>query len=94
MESDATMNLLARIAFNIGIGSGDMHAKNWSVIYADGSTITCVPNETITMNLAGTGAFSHIDSIRIVQRSSRARLLMSCVSPSQNLERQSDDRLT
>jgi serine/threonine-protein kinase HipA len=86
MGSDAAMDLIRRIIFNIGIGNGDMHAKNWSVIYRDGhtpslapaydylSTIKYMPNENIGMNLADTKAFAQIDAMRITRLASHARL--------------------
>jgi serine/threonine-protein kinase HipA len=86
MGSDVAMNVLRRIVFNIGIGNGDMHAKNWTVLYLDDrtpslapaydylSTIAYVPNENLGTNLAGTKAFADIDRDRITRLASRARL--------------------
>ena len=34
---------LARLVFMVAIGNGDMHIKNWSVIYRDGITPTLAP---------------------------------------------------
>ena len=65
MGSEPAMALIERIVFNVGIGNGDMHAKNWSVIYRDGrtpslapaydyvSTLLYVEAENARMNLAG-----------------------------------------
>jgi len=86
MGSDAAMDLVRRIVFNIGIGNGDMHAKNWSVMYRDGrtpsltpaydylSTIVYLPEDDLGMNLAGTKSFAEVDAARIVQLAARARL--------------------
>ncbi len=86
MGSDVAMDLLRRIVFNIGIGNGDMHAKNWSVLYRDDrtpslapaydylSTIRYMSNENLGMNLAGTKAFANIDLERIARLTSLARL--------------------
>ena len=86
MGSDIAMNLLRRIVFNIGIGNGDMHAKNWTILYLDDrtpslapaydylSTIKYMPNENLGMNLAGTKAFADIDRERIARLASHAHL--------------------
>jgi serine/threonine-protein kinase HipA len=86
MGSDAAMDLIRRIVFNVGIGNGDMHAKNWSIVYRDGrtpclapaydylSTIVYLPNDDLGMNLAETKAFAEIDTLRIGRLAARARL--------------------
>ncbi len=86
MGSDAAMELLDRIVFNIGIGNGDMHAKNWSVIYYDGrtpslapaydylSTLTYVEAENVGMNLDATKKFYEIDMRRMLHLAATARL--------------------
>jgi len=86
MGTEASLNLIRRIVFNIGIGNGDMHAKNWSVIYRDRrtpelapaydylSTIVYLPNDDLGMNLSDTKRFSEIDAAAIVRLASRARL--------------------
>ncbi len=86
MGSDVAMELLGRIVFNIGIGNGDMHAKNWSVIYYDGrtpslapaydylSTLMYVEAENLGMNLAGTKKFHEVDMDRILHLAATARL--------------------
>jgi serine/threonine-protein kinase HipA len=86
MGSDIAMNLLRRIVFNIGIGNGDMHAKNWTILYLDDRTpslapaydylskIKYMPNENLGMNLAGTKAFADIDRERIARLASHAHL--------------------
>lgn len=86
MGSDVAMDLLRRIVFNIGIGNGDMHAKNWTIRYLDDrrpslapaydylSTINYLPNENLAMNLADAKAFAEIDDERIARLASHARL--------------------
>jgi serine/threonine-protein kinase HipA len=86
MGTEASLDLIRRIVFNIGIGNGDMHAKNWSVIYRDRrtpelapaydylSTIVYLPDDDLGMNLADTKRFSEIDAAAIVRLASRARL--------------------
>jgi serine/threonine-protein kinase HipA len=86
MGSDSAMELLRRIVFNLGIGNGDMHAKNWSVIYRDGrtpslapaydyvSTVAYLPGDDTGSDLAGTKAFDQIDMDRIGRLAAHARL--------------------
>ena len=86
MGSEPAMALIERIVFNIGIGNGDMHAKNWSVIYRDGrtpslapaydyvSTLLYVEAENVGMNLAGTKQFLDIDMERLMRLAARAHI--------------------
>jgi len=86
LGGDAALDLIRRIVFNVGIGNGDMHAKNWSVIYRDGrtpslapaydyvSTVVYMPRDDIGMNLAGTKSFGAIDDDRLVRLANHARL--------------------
>jgi len=62
---DGLVDFIKRLVFNIMIGNGDMHLKNWSFIYLDGktpqlapaydfvSTIVYIPNDKLAFNLAG-----------------------------------------
>jgi serine/threonine-protein kinase HipA len=86
MGSEAALALIERIVFNVGIGNGDMHAKNWSVIYLDGktpslapaydyvSTLLYVEAENVGMNLAGTKQFLDIDMERLLRLAARAHV--------------------
>ncbi len=59
------IEFIRRLTFTIMIGNGDMHLKNWSLIYADGytaeispaydfvSTIPYLPDDRLALNLAG-----------------------------------------
>ncbi|MBT4553441.1 MAG: HipA domain-containing protein, partial [Candidatus Thioglobus sp.] len=59
------VDFIKRLVFNIIIGNGDMHLKNWSFIYPDGktpqlapaydfvSTIVYIPNDKLALKLAG-----------------------------------------
>ncbi len=63
---------IRRLVFNILIGNGDMHLKNWSLIYLDGktatlspaydlvSTIPYIPNDNLALKLSGTKAMKDI----------------------------------
>jgi serine/threonine-protein kinase HipA len=86
MGSEPAMAMIERIVFNVGIGNGDMHAKNWSVIYRDGrtpslapaydyvSTLLYVEAENVGMNLAGTKQFLDIDMERLMRLAAHAHV--------------------
>jgi serine/threonine-protein kinase HipA len=86
MGTDVALDLIRRIVFNIGIGNGEMHAKNWSIMYSDDhtpslapaydylSTIVYMPDDDLGMNLAETKTFAQIDDARLARLASRARL--------------------
>ena len=60
------VDYIRRLTFNIIIGNGDMHLKNWSFIYPDGktpqlapaydfvSTVPYIPNDSLALSLSGT----------------------------------------
>ena len=62
---DGLVDFIKRLVFNIIIGNGDMHLKNWSFIYPDGktpqlapaydfvSTVVYIPDDKLALNLAG-----------------------------------------
>lgn len=66
------MDFIARLAFIVLTGNGDMHLKNWSLLYPDGknpilspaydlvSTVPYISNEGLAINIAGEKAFSKI----------------------------------
>jgi serine/threonine-protein kinase HipA len=78
------LELTRRLVFNAGIGNGDMHAKNWSMIYRDGrtptlapaydylSTIVYMPNDDLGMNLLGSKSFDDFDEARLRALADRA----------------------
>ena len=63
---------LRRFVFNALIGNGDMHAKNWSLIYPDRrqaqlapaydfvSTIAYIPNDKLALSFAGSKSFASL----------------------------------
>jgi serine/threonine-protein kinase HipA len=67
-----TREFVRRLVFNVAIGNGDMHLKNWSVIYRDGktpqlapaydflSTIVYLPNDELGLSIAGSKAWSDV----------------------------------
>ncbi len=78
-------DFLGRIVLNAAIGNGDMHLKNWSLIYPDGktprlaplydylSTLTYVRRENLGMNFAGTKKFSDLTEDRFLHFIDKAK---------------------
>jgi serine/threonine-protein kinase HipA len=78
------LELIRRLVFTAGIGNGDMHAKNWSLIYRDGrtpelapaydyvSTIVYMPDDDLGMNLLGSKSFDDVDDDRLLALADRA----------------------
>src|SRR5580698_1057782 len=66
------VEFLRRFVFNALIGNGDMHAKNWSLIYPDRrqaqlapaydfvSTIAYIPNDKLALSFAGSKSFASL----------------------------------
>jgi len=71
-ESDQrdVVELIRRLTFNVLIGNGDMHLKNWSLIYPDGrharlapaydfvSTIAYIPDDAFALTFSRSKAFT------------------------------------
>jgi len=67
------IEFIRRLVFTILIGNGDMHLKNWSLIYEDGftpalspaydfvSTVPYLPDDRLALNLAGEKNMQKID---------------------------------
>ncbi len=82
---------IRRFTFNALIGNGDMHLKNWSVIYPDKrkaglspaydfvSTLTYVPNEKLALNFAGSKAFTDLSYDQFERFAAKAKLSASLV---------------
>jgi serine/threonine-protein kinase HipA len=83
---DAVLDFTRRLVFTIGIGNGDMHLKNWSVIYRDGvtpslapvydyvSTIVYMPNDDLGLNFLGSKLFRDAHEKRFEALADRARV--------------------
>ncbi|OGT31332.1 MAG: hypothetical protein A2W28_11955 [Gammaproteobacteria bacterium RBG_16_51_14] len=66
------IDFIRRLVFTIIIGNGDMHLKNWSLIYYDGitpvlspaydlvSTVPYIPNDRLALSLSRTKKFEDI----------------------------------
>ncbi len=73
-----TYEFLRRLVFSILIGNGDMHLKNWSLLYADGrtpalspaydfvATFPYIPGDKLALNFGGSTSLNEItvDQIR------------------------------
>lgn len=69
MGEKGAVEFIKRLVFNILIGNGDMHLKNWSLIYIDKttpllapaydyiSTLPYIPGETLALKFIGTNQF-------------------------------------
>jgi serine/threonine-protein kinase HipA len=69
---EGVAEFLRRFVFNALIGNGDMHAKNWSLIYPDRrqaqlspaydfvSTIAYIPNDKLALTFAGSKSFASL----------------------------------
>jgi serine/threonine-protein kinase HipA len=78
--------LIKRIAFNALIGNGDMHLKNWSVIYPDGrtaaiapaydfvSTVPYIPADSFALKISRTKEFSEITEDEFIHLAAKAAL--------------------
>lgn len=78
--------LVRRIAFNALIGNGDMHLKNWSVIYPDGrtaaiapaydfvSTVPYIPGDSFALKISRTKEFSEITEDEFIHLAAKAAL--------------------
>lgn len=72
MRHEAALDLVARLAFVVITGNGDMHLKNWSLIYPDRqhpifspaydlvSTVPYIKGDQLALNIMGEKKFSRI----------------------------------
>ena len=78
--------LIRRIVFNALIGNGDMHLKNWSVIYPDKrnaaiapaydfvSTIPYIPGDRYGLKISRTREFTEITEDELIHLAAKAAL--------------------
>lgn len=86
-----TAESVRRFTFNALIGNGDMHLKNWSVIYGAkrtasiapaydfASTIVYIKNEKLGLNFAQTKSLADLDLARFDRFAGRATLSSTLV---------------
>ena len=81
-----------RLAFSVLIGNGDMHLKNWSLLYPDGrapvlspgydflSTVFYLPSDQLALTFGESRSLSEISPSQIRRFARKARLQVSSVS--------------
>lgn len=84
LGQEQTEEFIRRLVFSIAIGNGDMHVKNWSIIYPDGrtprlapaydyvSTIVYMPNDDLGLSVARTKDYEQLDMARFESMARRA----------------------
>jgi len=82
----AAQDFVARLTFTILTGNGDMHLKNWSLMYPDGrtpalspaydlvSTVPYIPTDRLALNFAGKKVFSDVSKAQFLTFAQKARL--------------------
>lgn len=85
-EQEDFVEYIRRLVFMIATGNGDMHVKNWSLIYPDGikprlspaydfiPTIVYNPQDRLGLTLGGTRSFESVDIPNFLKLASRARM--------------------
>ena len=80
------VELIRRIVFNTVIGNGDMHLKNWSVIYPDMrnaaiapaydfvSTVPYIPGDSYGLKISRTKDFTAINEDELIHLAAKATL--------------------
>ena len=83
---EAGLEFVRRLTMNALIGNGDMHLKNWSLVYPDGrapqlapaydylSTVPYIANEKLALNFGASKNFFPIDRARADRFADKARL--------------------
>ncbi len=85
-DVDDVSEFIRRLTFSVLIGNGDMHIKNWSVIYRDRRTASLAPaydflstipylHETnAALKFSRTKRFDHFDEDELIHLAARAKL--------------------
>ena len=85
-DDDDLAELVRRMTFNTLIGNGDMHLKNWSLIYPDRrnaalapaydfvSTIPYIPNDSAALNVSRSKAFENFSVDELSHFAAKAAL--------------------
>jgi serine/threonine-protein kinase HipA len=88
---EGTSEFVRRLVFNVLIGNGEAHLKNWSLIYPDRrtpalapaydlvGTVAYLPDEHLALSLAGTKNFDEIDADRLRSFAMKAGLPVRAV---------------
>lgn len=84
MGEEQAKEFVRRLVFNVAIGNGDMHLKNWSVVYRDGkhprlspaydyvSTIAYLPDDDMALTIARSRRWEDVDDTLLERFARRA----------------------
>ena len=90
---DGTYDFFGRLVFSLLIGNGDMHLKNWSLLYPDRrtpvlspaydfvATLPYIPNDTLALSFGGSRSLSEITTDQVRRFADAARLPTSPLWP-------------
>jgi serine/threonine-protein kinase HipA len=88
----STEEMVRRLVFDAGIGNGDAHVKNWSLLYPDGvravlspaydlvSTIQYIPGDDLGLNLAQSKRFEDVRLASFTRLADKARIDLDVVA--------------
>ena len=88
---EGTYEFLRRLVFSVLIGNGDMHLKNWSLLYPDGrtpvlspaydfvATFPYIPGDKLALNFGGSRSLNEITVDQVRRFTDTARLPVSPV---------------
>ena len=83
---DAVVELVRRVVFSVVIGNGDMHLKNWSLLYPDRrnpvlspgydfvATLAYLPDDTLALSFGNSRSFSEITPDQMRRFADTARI--------------------
>jgi len=86
---EAVIEFVRRLVFSFVIGNGDMHLKNWSLLYPDRrmpalspgydfvATLPYIPNEKLGLNFGGSRSLSEITKDQMRRFADTARIAAS-----------------
>jgi len=84
-----TYEFFQRLVFSVLIGNGDMHLKNWSLLYPDGrtpilspaydfvATFPYIPNDSLALSFGGSRSLTEINVEQVRRFADTARLPVS-----------------
>src|SRR5579863_9069723 len=84
-----TYEFFRRLVFSVLIGNGDMHLKNWSLLYPDGrtpvlspgydfvATFPYIPNDSLALTFGASRSLSEISTDQVRRLAESARLAVS-----------------
>ena len=88
---DNTYEFVRRLAFSVAIGNGDMHLKNWSLLYPDTvrpvlspaydfvSTLVYIPGDKLALSFGGSRSLSEISVDQVRRFADTAHLAVNPV---------------